>query len=380
MVADVFNRVEVDIALNAPPIFINPTNQVAMATDFATPFTGVILAIPYDNFADFEADFPIGTRPKEHAFGVAYFNVVGGSTRLIAIKTPVVTATGDLSTAINAADEYAFINDIGRFFGVGFGDFDAIMAGFSFSAEMTLLDAFGIKYAVVPATADSLVFAQTAGNAFLNTKALNLKDRVTATFVGEPLLEAPAAAVGRADSYNFSRLAAISLANIGQLQLDNTVLQGIQPLVVDSIESGPGVTFTKTVISDLIDSQLNLYFKYGSKTQFAFGLIANGEFNIPLVDVYVRQFLESSLTEALDNVLQNEKIPYDDVGITRGKDIIVGVLKDFVAAGAIDPIYTLIPPTLIVPAPIPNTLGPYDIQLSINQKVYFITVTGSAEV
>lgn len=101
---------------------------------------------------------------------------------------------------------------------------------------------------------------------------------------------------------------------------------------------GNGTQYTGTQVTNITARNANYYYDIVPETSVVggAGLIAAGSAYIDVVR-YTSSFINDVQTRGANLLIQNDKVPYTDAGITSVEAVVRAAIQDGIAAGAIDP-------------------------------------------
>lgn len=386
MPIDIFNRVTVNIGLNTPINTPLPINNTAL---ISTDTTILPVTTRFKAYTDAQGVFDDYGASVEYNEASTYFGQGQSSSYFIIVS---MDDTGDpplnpdrFALAIEDGYQKSYAANYGGFFTLLFGEDSPISDSTSVIAVLndiaTVASNLKTKFCAILNTNNISVLNQVTGNAHQLIQAqvykenLAVLDNAYSSFTSDgesPNKLSDAACAGM--------LASISLDTISNEFLDGQTLQGVVPLPVGQTDTN-SILFDQNKVNGLVNNQINIYSNYGPQTQYSLGLLAIEGYNISVGTYYIVNFLSQTLKAVItSNFFFPSILPYSQGGVVQVVGQINIVMKEFVAAGAIDPIYSVISPTLDFSQPAPRTMGAFIVNFKIDGIAYSVDIIGSAEV
>jgi hypothetical protein len=379
-----FKRVNVNLTISVPAVLNNSVHNTAVATADTIP--GSLPYKWYNNVDDWTTDFTSGSAPESFSWGVAYY-ATNPNGNLLAVHTtlPTTDTETNVSTAILAAltaIKYES-SDVwpNSFYTVSITNGDEIFySDQQVVAELENFESSGVELFFMSQTYSPTLFtdvATFAPAAYLQSTQLA---RLGVGLWGVPQITGqnpiPKVCAGVAAFFSL-----IDINQGAQSDINGQTLSDVTPLAAGATDTF-GDVFTENKITNLVNSQVNMYFRFANQTQCAWGLCMS-PLNIPIFYYYIRQLLVVSLQNALNPLFFPENssqktLTYTPAGVQIGHNVIDIVLKEFVAAALMDAGYTIIDPVLDLSTPIPRSVT-YTIMGDFQGIIYAIDIGGNLQ-
>lgn len=376
---DPFHPTKVNLTIQEPQNIPLSVNNVALMTKDIATLPVATLVKRYSDASSVGSEF--GLTSQEYLFASQFFAYNQGLSYLIMVSFDDTTPTaGYLAEAVEAGFNKSISNGWGGFNGIAWAETSFMSDLSSTISELDSLSSFAldndISFLTIALTKNADILNQADDNMLEQISEKQYKEGLQVGLHGDPSFSSdPSDPNKRSDGSVFGILSSASKTTLGNLALYLRVFDGLVPVPVGESDSN-SILFDKEKVTDLINSDLNLYFQYGQTLIFGLGSACNIAYFIEYKTVYIKLFLEQYAQEQVNGYFKPAELKYDDSGVTAVSSVLSVVGKQMVSDDIIDS-FSVTPPVLDYTTADPRILGPFIFNAKIGTTVYGVNITGS---